>query len=168
MLPAPETSSYDPNESASSVDVANRAARKEQLDPRCLESVIAHRVIMKQHLLLGRTERGRNRMKRGIQRVEIAIQLIDRKVAGKHAPTDTEDFDGFEYKRADAIGAPMPVKGSESGNFGHDIRDGCERSHSLPPGADCCFVSIGWHPSMIENDERFRIGLREAGSVSHL
>src|SRR5258708_39468808 len=92
--------------------------------PRFLEPVIAHRVIVKQHPLFARAKLVRNRMKGRIQRVEIAIQLIDRKIAGKHATTDTEDLDGFEYKRADTIGAPMPVKGTEAGNFGHDIRDG--------------------------------------------
>src|SRR3981081_3719183 len=92
---------------------------------RFSESVTAHRVIVKQHPLFGRTERARNRMKRRVQRVEIAVQLVDRKIAGKHATTDTEDLNGFEYKRTDTIGAPMPVKGTEPGNFGHDIRDGC-------------------------------------------
>jgi hypothetical protein len=38
----------------------------------------------------------------------------------------------------------------------------------LPPGKDSFFVPVDWHPRMIENDERFRMGLREAGSVSHL
>src|ERR1700747_2319985 len=105
-------------------------------------------------------------MKRGIQRVEIAIQFINRKITGKHAPADTEYFDGFEYKRADAIGTPTPVKGSESGNFGHDIGEGSKCSHSLPPGTDSGFVAIDRHPGMVENDERFRMGLREVGSVS--
>ena len=95
-LARPGNSGPEPSKTSRDVGLAKSGAGPYR---GFLEAVVALGVIMKKPSLFIGTEVARNRVKGSVQRIEIAIELVDRKIAGEHASIDAKGIDGFEDER---------------------------------------------------------------------
>src|SRR5277367_4025878 len=73
------------------------------------EPVMAERVVAEELVLLAFREGDDNALERPEERIEGAVELVDRKVAAKHDPVDAESVDDAEHEGPDARFAPTPV-----------------------------------------------------------
>src|SRR5260221_14501436 len=97
------------------------------------EPVMAERVVAEELVLLVLGEGSNDALERTVERIEGAVELIDRKVAAEHDPVDAKPVDDAEHERSDARLAPTPVDHAKTGDLGDDVRLGAKTLHTVAP-----------------------------------
>src|SRR5271170_8041056 len=133
-----------------------------------LEPVMAERVVAEEPVLLALGEGSNDALERPVERIEGAIELVDREVAAEHDAVDAESINDSEDERPNARLAPMPVDHAEAGDLGDDVRLGAKLLHAFTPKGEAGLVGLVRHAGMVDDGQRFRIAAGKFGRIAHL
>src|SRR5277367_6558929 len=132
------------------------------------EPVMAERVAAEELVLLALGEGGDDPLERSVERIEGAIELVDRKVAAEHRPVDAEPINDSEHEGPDARLDPTPVDHAEAGDLGDDIWLGGKALHAVAPKREAGLIALERHTGMVDDDQRLWIAAGKLGRVAHL